>query len=265
MAEATSTGDAQAVVHRPGTWNSLEIAKLIMSSATPVMILFMGFILSQQSARQAEAREKLDREQAAVQQRHDRESEAAANARVRRETLARDDAIRRAAAAAEERTRLDTLARDDAIRRATEDRDDAIRRAGEARDAALRADTLAREATAGRESERLARLNNLIQKRAELWDHIGPLVTALYVSLRTDPPDLVTGRAQLEEVRRAWVPFIFYFPSDFNAAMESYLQALLAVLDGRERPDNRRLQTMLGEVRAAMEAATEVPETLSRP
>jgi hypothetical protein len=169
---------AEAGGGRSSPWNSLEVARLIMASGTPLAIFVMGFVLTQQSARQAATREQAERAQAAAEQRRDRAAAAAVDRRIRQETLARDDALRRAGEA-----------RDDAIRRAADERDDALRAAAQERDLALRNDTIARDAAARRETVKLARLSTILQKRIEIWDRIGPIMPALYVNLRSEHPD----------------------------------------------------------------------------
>jgi hypothetical protein len=158
-----------------GPWNSLEVAKLIMSSATPIMIFVMGYALTKQSAEQAEARE-----------------------------------------------------------------------------IALRNDATARDVAARRETIRLARLSTLLQKRIEIWDRLGPLLPALYSSLRSSPPDRAAARAQIEEVRRAWVPFTSYFPPKFNSAMGEFMMEMQLVQDGRIPYNHVKTLGLLENVREAV-------------
>lgn len=193
-------------------WNSLEIARLVMSAATPIAIFVMGYVLSQQSARQNADREKQAKAEAFARDQSEKKAAALQASQLRTETLAREDALRRADAE-----------RDEAIRRAADARDDALRSAAEARDDALRRDAIAREEGNRRETLRLARIGKLFEKRGELWEQLGPKLSRINTHLISDEP--VTGdlRRDVEESERTWKAYVFYFPQSFNRAVETYL------------------------------------------
>jgi hypothetical protein len=198
-------------------WNSLEVARLVMSSATPIAVLIMGSILSQQSARQAEGRQRQAAASAAQEQARDREAVRIADERVRKEAFSRDDALRRAA----------------------EERDDAIRRDSDARDLALRNDAIRREQAAARDTVNLARLTAVMQKRLELWESLGPALASLQLNLVSDQYDAERAQEQVESVRRVSATYSFLFPGRFNDSLELYLRAASARIELTTEHSNR--------------------------
>jgi hypothetical protein len=98
---------AAAAPPKPRLWNSLELSRLVMSAATPLMIFAMGAYLSYQSSQQAAARDRADKAAAAQREALDRAADTRAQQQRRLEDRAREDAIR-----------ADTIAREQAAQEA---------------------------------------------------------------------------------------------------------------------------------------------------
>ncbi|TGX53961.1 hypothetical protein E5A73_07455 [Sphingomonas gei] len=133
-------------------WNSLEVAKILVSLVTPLAVLLVGYGLSSQASQVAAARERQERAR-----------------EWRSQKQARDDAANR-----EETLRLAGIQREDGLREAAEDRDDALRGDAVAREEAHIRDAEARDVAARRETLELARLSRILEKRIEIWDKVGP-------------------------------------------------------------------------------------------
>jgi hypothetical protein len=140
LAEPTTNKAAKPI------WNTLEVAKLVMSALTPIMIFAVGAYLSKLTTEQGVAREEQVRNEAQTLQK----------------TL-RDEADRR----------------DEQIRRANQVRDDAIRADTQRRDDAIRTEGIRRQISDKISQERLADITSAIQKRAAIWDTLGPKISDL--------------------------------------------------------------------------------------
>ncbi len=149
-------------------WNSLEITKLIMSSATPIAVFTMGFVLQQQAAEANRVREA-HAQQEATERQHAADAQQLA---TRRQD--------------EERAQLQRLAdqrRDDALRAAAKDDAERLRREAIARDDALRRESYAHDLAARAQTVELARYSRIIDKRADLWQRIAPLNEQIFQEL----------------------------------------------------------------------------------
>lgn len=155
------------------TWNSLEVAKLIVSTGTAVAIAVIGGMLTYQASQERIAEDN-------------------------RKSLA-ESQEKRAVADQEERIRIAAEARDDALRKDAREREDTLRIAAEEREASLKREALARDREARDQAIETARLSKLIEKRIEIWDQVYPKLTKLYLAVEDEEKLASVEDQQLRE------------------------------------------------------------------
>jgi hypothetical protein len=156
----TSPGEPEA---SRSPWNSLEVAKIVMSAATPLAVLAIGFLVTQQAARQEKQEKDRQAEAADNRERIAEAGRVAREAQVRNEMAARETEARQAAA---------LLQRE--LRDLADERERQLRREGFAREKALRDEAFRREEAVRREGMALAQSSKLIERRIEFWDKLAP-------------------------------------------------------------------------------------------
>lgn len=206
-------------------WNSLEVTKLIMSAATPIAVFSMGYVLTQQSQRETQQRANI----AAAAERADRQRADKRAAVEKDAERRRGEQLRAAAEADAERLRRDAIARDDALRR-------------EAR---------AHELAARAQSVELARYTRKVEKRIELWDKLGPMLSAIneqtivYGYARARKPDIANSIfVKASEASRVFDAYQPYFSDQFARKFLEYMEQLGGFRYGNFEDTPKALQAM---------------------
>ena len=151
------TDQADVRVQRKSPWNSLEIAKLFMGLGTRLALFGLGFMVSNQAKKEAEAKEQ-------TAKRELREEKAGADVkRAKSEQEKRDleTRIRREASEFQRDLQDRALAREESLRRE-----------GFAREKALRDEAFGREQAVRRQALNLERTAKIVEKRIEFWDKL---------------------------------------------------------------------------------------------
>jgi len=144
-----------------GVWNTLEVAKLVLSAATPTALFVLGYIVSIQS----QEREDAVREEAIARAKEARIASAKREDQIRNEAIARDLQRDEEKQQREQEFRRQTFLSEKLLRQESAAREDAIRQASIAREKSNRQQDIERQ-----------NYQRLFDKRDEYWNKIYPLL-----------------------------------------------------------------------------------------
>ena len=216
-AEAEQTSTDIAALRSP--WNSLEIARIVMSAATPLALFALGFLVSQQAKHETEVenRAKLEREADAAKNRAEYEKQ------IRNERAAREEEAQRAA------TDLQLRLRDLADRREAE-----RRREGFQHDKALRDEAFRYEEAVRREALQRGESEKINDRRIDFWDRLAPKLGRLdkiidqVLGSGSGIDDVETIFRESDELFSLYRP---YFSTTFEDEYENYKDKLRIFVD----------------------------------
>lgn len=199
-------------------WNSLEVAKLIVSIIVCVVGALLVHTLTQERDAKAE-QEKKDAARAADV----RLQAAAVEAKIRRN----EDAA--AAALAAEKIRADARDQIKFNGQLAFDRERALQAEAFARDAAIRSQANSREDAIRAELSKSARDSKLIDRRVEIWSEIGPKINDIYAYIarvgrwkELRAADVIQIK---REIDRTAFTYRAFFSDEWQAAYEDFMNA----------------------------------------
>jgi hypothetical protein len=184
---------------RPSPWNSLEVARLVVTTLTPFAIFCAGAWISMEGRRHDEA--------------------------IRQDSLARDDQIRQEVAAREDQLRQDELHRDDLLRREAAEREAARRSEADARDERALRESRRRELTTNAQALASQRYMIQVQKRIESWDRLYPCVEDAYSAARRSlagSPPAAEAADPMARCNPIYAAGSAYFSSGFRQAYQGF-------------------------------------------
>jgi hypothetical protein len=232
------------------------------------MLFGLGVAVSNASSeetlnREAAVRQETrDREDAAVRKTERREAQRAAET-LERDKYNREEARRDARLARDEARRDALIARDESRRDAKAARDEAFARERILQsDADRRADDIRWQAA---DDEKMARL---LEKRAQGWAVIGPLVSKLELSTRyvrdaTKEDSIKEWREDVfdvdDEIASRFSAHFFYFSPEFTQLVWSFTNGCVEFVDMQHKSDEEKRKSyqnlVLGPFNAVLNAA----------
>jgi hypothetical protein len=201
-------------------YNWIDIAMLIVSALTPLMLFGLGVVVARSSS------EETLRREAAVRQETRIREDAATRKAERREAYRDLEALERDKRNREEARRDAQLARDEAKQDARAARGDAF-----ARERVLQADVEKKADAVRREILNNQRMAYLLEKRAQGWAVLGPLASDLSLAIRsfndaTKEEFIQEWRKEVYDLQDTifskFTAYLFYFGPEFQTILNEF-------------------------------------------